>query len=330
MPHATANRLGRFGGGAAMKWLLFLALAASATVAPAKPFSFVAYGDTGYKLPRDAARVEKLVNAINRVDPAFTIHVGDFKGYSSCSDAAYAMHKAVLARHAQPLVLTPGDNDWADCDAETAGKFDPLERLRALRRMFFAGAESLGAKPMRLERQNAAFPENARWKAESVVFATVHVIGPHNGLIMDKARAAEAIDRSAAGERWIKQAFATARESNAPAVVLAFQVDPWITGAPIYEGGPLEWLRRVIGEEAAKFAGQVLVVHGDSHRLIVDTPYRRTDIDAGTTRGMNVTRLQVPGWPDHRAVRVEVDPSRPDMFGFRLVMSPEEAAGAKP
>jgi zinc protease len=69
---------------------------------------------------------------------------------------------------------------------------------------------------------------------------------------------------------------------------------------------------------------------GRTTRLIVDTPYRRADIDAGMTRGMNVTRLQVPGWPDHRAVRVDVDPARPDMFGFRLVMAPEEAAGARP
>lgn len=62
----------------------------------------------------------------------------------------------------------------------------------------------------------------------------------------------------------------------------------------------------------------------------VDTPYRRTDIDAGTSRGMNITRLQVPGWPDHRAVRVDVDTARPAMFSFAVVMSPDEVAGARP
>lgn len=306
------------------------ALAMLSGMAAAAPFSFVAYGDTGYKLPRDAARVRTLIETINAEKPAFAIHVGDFKGYTSCSDQAYAEQRAVFALHDHPLVLTPGDNDWADCNAETAGSFDPLERLRALRGTFHAGSRSLGAQAMPLTTQSAAFPENARWTHENVLFATIHTIGPHNGLIMDKARAAEAIDRTAAAEQWLSAAFAEARRLKSPAIVLAFQMDPWISNAPVYEGGPVDWLRRVIGEEAARFDGQVLVVHGDSHRLIVDTPLRRADIDAGTTRGMNVTRLMVPGWPDHRAVRIDFDPSRPAMFRFGVIMAPDEAAGAKP
>jgi hypothetical protein len=112
--------------------------------------------------------------------------------------------------------------------------------------------------------------------------------------------------------------------------VLAFQADPWIASAPIYENGPLDWLRNVIGEEARTFTGQVLVVHGDSHRLTIDTPYRRADIDGGTTTGLNVTRLMVPGWPDHRAVRVDIDPARPAIFQFAVVTTCDESAGAKP
>ena len=306
---------------------LLLWLAGGAALAA--PFSFVAFGDTAYQLPRDTPRLERLIDAINAEQPAFAIHVGDFKGYSSCSDAAYAAHLAQLNRVRAPLILTPGDNDWADCGVESAGGFAPLERLARLRSLFFGNERSLGASTMRLERQ-AGYPENARWTRDKILFATVHVVGPHNGFIRDKAIAAEAIDRSAAGERWVRDAFAAARASSARALVLAFQVDPWIASAPTYENGPLDWLRNAIGEEAARFDGQVLAVHGDSHRLTVDTPYRRTDIDAGTTRGMNVTRLMVPGWPDHRAVRVDVDPDRPEIFGFRVIMRADEAAGAKP
>ena len=301
-----------------------------ATAAAAQPFSFVAYGDTGYKLPRDNQRVEKLIDAINAERPTFTIHVGDFKGYSSCGDAAYAAHKAMFGRHQQPLILTPGDNDWTDCEAESAGKFEPLERLGILRKMFFGSAESLGGKTMPLARQSTAYPENASWTRDGVVFATVHVVGPHNDFVMNKARAAEAIDRAAADEQWIKRAFETARASKAKAIVLAFQVDAWAATAPAYEDGPIDWLKRTIGDEAATFEGQVLIVHGDSHRLTIDTPYRRTDIDAGTSRGLNVTRLQVPGWPDHRAVRIDVDTSRAAIFSFAVVMSPDEQRGAQP
>lgn len=297
------------------------------TAAPAKPFTFIAFGDTAYHLPRDLGRVDRLVDAIRAEKPAFSIHVGDFKGYSSCSDEAYRAVVAQYRRLPSPLVVTPGDNDWFDCSVDTAGSFDPLERLVALRRIFFTGPLGQGALPV--ERQTA-FPENVRWTHEGVMFATVHVIGPHNGFVRDARLMAEAVQRTAAGEAWVRQAFAAARSAQAPALVLAFQADPWITGAPTYENGPLDWLRNAIGEEAATFPGQVLVVNGDSHRLTIDTPYRRADIDAGTTRGLNVTRLMVPGWPDHRAVRIDVNPSRPAMFAFSVVMQAAEAAGAKP
>ena len=311
------------------RWLIALMLACSAPAAAA-PFSFVAYGDTAYRLPRDSARLDRLVDAINAEGPAFAIHVGDFKGYTSCSDEAYRRHGATFARHRHPIILAPGDNDWFDCTADTAGGFEPLERLGTLRRMFFATASSLGSRPMPLVRQSAAYPEHARWTHQSVVFATLHAFGPHNGLVRDQRLAAEAIERSRAAEAWLRESFRVARDSKAPALVIAFQADPWWQTAPTYEQGPFDWLRNAIGEEAATYSGQVLIVHGDSHRLTIDTPYRRADVDAGTTRGMNITRVQVPGWPDHRAVRVEVDPQRPGVFSFRVVMGRDEATGARP
>ncbi len=310
------------------KLLLGFVAGSIAATAAASPFSFVAFGDTGYRLPRDTPRIERLIAAINAETPAFTIHVGDFKGYTSCDDGAFRAKAAEFGRLSSALILTPGDNDWFDCTADTAGRFEPLERLAALRRMMFSGT-SLGGAPIALQRQ-ADFPENARWERDGVVFATVHAIGPHNGLVRDRRLSEESITRSAAGERWIREAFASARATQAPALVLAFQADPWLPSSPNYENGPFDWLRNAIGEEAATFAGQVLLVHGDSHRLTIDTPYRRADIESGTTRGMNVTRLMVPGWPDHRAVRIDVDTTRPGVFGFAILMQPDENSGARP
>jgi hypothetical protein len=305
--------------------ILGLIAACLSTAAAANPFSFVALGDTAYKLPRDTARVDQLVDAINGAKPAFSIHVGDFKGYSSCSDDAYLAVRQQYRKLATPLVLTPGDNDWFDCNVDTAGSFDPLDRLAALRRIFFTQPLMVGKAAIARQQD---YPENARWTYERVEFATVHVIGPHNGFVRDTRLGTEAIARSTAGEGWIREAFAAARRSRAPALVLAFQADPWITNAPVYENGPLDWLRNAIGEEAATFDGQVLVVNGDSHRLTIDTPYRRADIEAGTTRGLNVTRLMVPGWPDHRAVRIMVDPAKPAVFSFEVIMAPDESRGA--
>lgn len=312
-----------------MRYFLMAVLGlAMAVPAQAAEFSFVAYGDTAYTLPRDHGRNLALIDLINAERPAFAMHVGDFKGYTRCDDAAYRVQLERFARHDHPVVLTPGDNDWTDCWVPEAGGFEPLERLAALRRMFFAADQSLGGRSMPLVRQDG-FPENARWSHEGVLFATIHAVGPHNNLVVrDRHLALESIDRTTAGEAWIRESFRAAREAGAPALVLAMHVDAWTNAAPVYEDGPLDWIRLAIREEAGNFQGQVLIVHGDSHRLVVDQPFRRADIEAGTTTGMNVTRLQVPGWPDHRAVRVEVDTSRPGIFGFSPILSAEERTGA--
>ena len=57
-----------------------MALTLAAQVASAEPFTFVAIGDMPYKLPDDYSRFERLIGAINQIQPAFTVHVGDFKG----------------------------------------------------------------------------------------------------------------------------------------------------------------------------------------------------------------------------------------------------------
>jgi hypothetical protein len=61
------------------------------TGSPAPPFYFVALGD----LPYGPAMLshppyERLIAQINRLDPVFSVHIGDFKsGSSICSDEAF-------------------------------------------------------------------------------------------------------------------------------------------------------------------------------------------------------------------------------------------------
>ncbi|MCH1922284.1 hypothetical protein L9G15_23045, partial [Shewanella sp. A3A] len=63
--------------------IVALALVTWAAMSPApvsaaeRTFTFVAIGDKPYYLPRDYARFEKLIAEINKVKPAFTVHVGD-------------------------------------------------------------------------------------------------------------------------------------------------------------------------------------------------------------------------------------------------------------
>ncbi|OZA15091.1 MAG: hypothetical protein B7Y05_05375 [Polynucleobacter sp. 24-46-87] len=40
-------------------------------------FTFIALGDMPYSIPADYERYEKLINAINKAKPSFSIFVGD-------------------------------------------------------------------------------------------------------------------------------------------------------------------------------------------------------------------------------------------------------------
>ena len=69
---------------------LLLATFLLAAPASAQSFSFVALGDTTYAIPADNPLYERLIQAINASEPAFSIHVGDTKGRGDCGRASIA------------------------------------------------------------------------------------------------------------------------------------------------------------------------------------------------------------------------------------------------
>ena len=81
-----------------------------------------------------------------------------------------------------PLVYTPGDNEWTDCHRANNGAYDPLERLAHLREVFFdQPGRTLGEKQLNVEAQ-AGFPENVVYHRGEVTFAAANVPGSDNGL----------------------------------------------------------------------------------------------------------------------------------------------------
>ena len=207
---------------------------AAETVGGERAFSFVALGDMPYKLPDDIAKFDRLIAAVNRLKPAFTIHVGDTKGGSTpCSDTEFQRILDQLQTFDGALVYTPGDNEWTDCHRRDAGGFDPRERLAKLRTMFFAQpAKSLGKAPLDIESQAQAMPayaayvENARFAKNDVQFISVHVTGSNNGFeAQDPAAAAEFFARDKANVAWIDDGFKRAQQANAKAVVIFMQAE---------------------------------------------------------------------------------------------------------
>lgn len=209
---------------------------------------------------------------------------------------------------------------------------DVLAALVTLRSVFFAAPQSLGADPMPLARQSDAdddFPEmveNARWDRDGVVFATVHVPGSDGDFqINDEARFQAAAHRNRANIAWIRETFEQAEAQDAAAVVIALHAGMFVdgeggelTGSAIRGGqaGPYGWIVFAIRDYAARFGKPVLLINGDFHEFVIDRPFM---IDLGEGEAPlydNITRLQVYGAPQIRAVRVTVDTETPWVFGF--------------
>lgn len=281
-----------------------------------KPFMFTALGDMPYTLPDDYPKFERLIGAINNTPTAFSVHVGDIKsGSTPCSDENFQKIADYFKTFKAPLIYTPGDNEWTDCHREQAGKFDPLERLAKVRQMFFPAARSQGATPMAVERQSDQIPENQRWTMEGVVFATLHIVGSNNGFERTPASAAEFFGRDAADVAWIKDTFAKA--ANAPAIVFAFQADMSFNAAAYASGSGFVNVLNALADGAEAFKKPVLLIHGDSHVLVIDNPLSK----AGKVL-TNVTRLMVMGESQVHAVQVMVDPADPAVFAFKPLIVP--------
>lgn len=278
-------------------------------------FSFAAFGDTPY-FAFEEVRLERLIEQINAEDLAFVIHVGDIKsGRDRCDDKIYLKRKRLFDRFRHPFVLIPGDNDWTDCHRQADGGYDPVERLRYFRDVFYAQDP-----PLRLERQSAdpafaSYRENMRWTKGRVLFVTLHVVGSNNNFGRTAEADAEYRSRSIADAHWLRESFALARERDLLGLVLAIHADPRLELPPSahVRTGFSDFVRD-LNEETAAFGKQVLLIHGDGHVYRLDHPLHA---HAGAQPLANFTRLEVFGSPTVGWVRVTVDPASAQLFQIR-------------
>jgi hypothetical protein len=309
------------------KRLLTAILVCAAPGAWAQPFGFVALGDLPYgQAAQGYAPYKALIRAINLERPRFSIHVGDFKsGSTLCSDEESKVQLGHFGLFDSALVFTPGDNEWTDCHRANNGGYDPLERLQALRSVFFPAGLSLGKSPLAVKNQSASMPafanfvENLRWQHQDVVFATVHIVGSNNNFEARDPRAvAEFFEREKANAAWIREAFAAAAQAQAKALVFAMQADVF-EAKSLWDDFPANsGFRNSIGETLLPLVAQanipVLLIHGDSHVFRFDQPFVLNKKPLP-----QLTRLEVPGAGDVRAVQVTVDTRQRNPFAVRLI-----------
>src|SRR5882724_4908917 len=118
----------------------------------AEQFTLAVFGDWPYnQLLRDSARL--LIDSVNS-DPkvGLVIHVGDIhSGSMPCTGAGLDPLPAtskpnwnqgiydLFQQFDDPLIYTPGDNEWTDCHKTKEGSSGaPLNELSAVRGLFFA------------------------------------------------------------------------------------------------------------------------------------------------------------------------------------------------
>jgi hypothetical protein len=93
-------------------------------------------------MTRRDAQIANFPNVIGQInadrDVRLVMHAGDIKsGSSLCSDSYFSLIRSDFDQFADPLVYTPGDNEWTDCHRANNGAYNPLERLTAVRTLFF-------------------------------------------------------------------------------------------------------------------------------------------------------------------------------------------------
>jgi hypothetical protein len=323
-----------------------------------EPYAIGLWGDLPYSDVQALVGVPNLIADMNRQDLAFTVHDGDLKAGNgtpgsatptTCSDALYVQALGFFNALRAPAMLTPGDNDWTDCDRPSNGGFSSRERLDHERSVFFDTPYSLGQHRLRQEVQATplclgaggpvACVENRRWTYGGVTYVTLNVQGSCNNLCDTAPDPAEWAARNQANIAWLRESFRVAAARQSAAVMLITQADPgWDatdgTRAPLRDARSLaetdgqpdgfqEYLV-ALRDEVIAFRRPVAYVHGDSHYYRIDKPF----LDAQGRRIENFTRVetfgdnQANGTNDVNWLKVRVDPRSREVFAYQPQIVP--------
>jgi hypothetical protein len=274
-------------------------------------FDFALIGDVPYNEFDTTNSFPNMIAEINAAPMTFVVHNGDIKaGGTPCFDELFHRCYDQFQTFKHPLIFLLGDNEWSDCPKTNS--HTPDERLMRLREIFCKGDQSLGQRPLRLERQSddpahAAYRENVRWTHGRIVFAGFNIPGSANNFGKPEFAA-----RNRANLAWLKGSFAKASAENARAIMLIMQANPHFDLARTNKlrSGFNEFLD-ALERETVLFKKPVVLVHGDSHYFRIDKPLMGT---RSKRRIENFTRVETFGNPDVHWVRARVDSRDPNVF----------------
>jgi len=220
-------------------------------------------------------------------DVRLVTHLGDIKnGSTVCSDDYYDLIASDFALFRDPLVYTPGDNEWTDCHRLNNGAYNPLERLAKIRSLFFASpGRTLGQQQVAVKSQaTAGYPENVGYTRNGISFAALNIPGSNNSMLPwtglgytapTPEQVQEVTTRTAADIALIDDTVAKANADGSRAVVLQTQADMFdpTVGTPSWSDyGAFKPIVQAIVHASSRFDGPVYLFNGDSHIYNVDAP----------------------------------------------------------
>jgi hypothetical protein len=206
---------------------------------PPEP-SFAVLGDAPYT-EAEVARLDALIEQINRQPLDFVVHVGDIGASSlACTDHWLQQRQAQFARIRHRFILLPGDNEWKDCK-------DPLARLKRWREIF---CETPGE-----------LCEHRRWESRGWVFVALNVPGHDNNV-----RHAEHAPRMQAVLSLLSEAAGEAEGKSG--LVVFLHANPFFT----FPRDGFGSLRDELAQLGARMPGRVVLIHGDTHLYRDDEP----------------------------------------------------------
>jgi len=307
-------------------------------------FTYAVVGDTPYGTPQ----IENFPNDVTEInaDPnvSLVMHLGDIKnGSSQCTTSYFEQIRADFDRFEEPLVYTPGDNEWTDCHRVNNGSYWPAgpvlngdsrpARLQEIRRIFFNSPGFTLGKEVPVQSQGGEYPENVMWSHNRVAFGDLNVPGSNNDWLpwFEQPRTSSQIDevegRTQADIAWMERIFDRARQQHAVAVAIGIQADMW---DPAFAGDTTQFdhfrpIVQALANQALHFDGQVLLLNGDSHKFIDDHPLADPSRPENKTMyGIgqdvpNLRRITVNGstTPCHEWLKLNVDPGSAQVFSYQ-------------
>jgi hypothetical protein len=276
-------------------------------------FSFGMIGDVPYGSAEIAAFPSYVQDLNAHKELSFVGHVGDIKnGSSLCTTDYFNSIRSDFNAFTLPLVYTPGDNEWTDCHRTNNGAYNPLERLAAVRNVFYPKPGTTLGQPMKVDSQvKQGFPENVSFRQHGISFAAVNIPGSDNSMLPwsglgqtapTAAQVAEVDARTKADIQKLEDTFSQARKHGDKAVVIMTQADmfdPTVVNPAQADYAAYTPLVKALIKQSNAFGGPVYLINGDSHVYNQDHPLAAgsswLSFYGQTTAAANLTRVTVDG-----------------------------------